>query len=190
MIHRSTLLGRLLVLWACVSTFVAVPTKAEERDEPRLPMRIPVLVIKYFPVRGDLIDVEVTGDWGAPLDEIRQKTDEMTQELLSCTPARLSLPRLQERKAPSQPGLHGGENVRVPGAASHRRPSWRESPDDGLQQDHAAGEHQAVGRAEGRQGSVDLGLSRRGARTSGNRTWLDPSGTSATATVIPKICRS
>ena len=74
MLNRSTLLGTLLVLWACVSTFVAAPTKADERDEPRLPMRIPVLVIKYFPVKGDLIDVEVTGDCGAPLDEMRQKT--------------------------------------------------------------------------------------------------------------------
>ena len=96
MLHRRTLPGTLVVLWACVSTFVAAPTKAEERDEPRLPMRIPVLVIKYFPVRGDLIDVEVTGDCGAPLEEMRQKTMSMTQELLSCTPARISLPRLQE----------------------------------------------------------------------------------------------
>ena len=82
MIHRSTLPGTLVVLWACVSTFVAAPTKAQERDEPRLPMRIPVLVIKYFPVRGDLIDVDVTGDCGAPLEEMRQKTTSMTQELL------------------------------------------------------------------------------------------------------------
>ena len=108
-------------------------------------MRIPVLVIKYFPVRGDLIDVEVTGDCGAPLDEMRQKTDEMTQELLSCTPARISLPRLQEPEGCFQPGLHGGENVRVPGATPNHCSSWRESPADGLQQDHAAGEHQAVG---------------------------------------------
>ena len=34
---------------------------------PSLPMKIPVLVIKYFPVKGDRIDQTVTGDWGAPL---------------------------------------------------------------------------------------------------------------------------
>src|SRR3974390_1413718 len=44
-------------------------------------MRIPLLVIKYFPVSGDLIDQEVTGDVGAPLEQMRQKTNQMTQEL-------------------------------------------------------------------------------------------------------------
>jgi hypothetical protein len=81
MLQGRMLRGRVLVIWACVSMFVAAPSKADERDEPRLPMRIPVLVIKYFPVRGDLIDLGVTGDCGAPLDEMRQKTDEMTREL-------------------------------------------------------------------------------------------------------------
>jgi hypothetical protein len=55
MLHRSTLLGKLMVIWGCLSTFVAVPATAQQRDEPRLPMRIPVLVIKYFPVKGDLL---------------------------------------------------------------------------------------------------------------------------------------
>jgi len=41
-------------------------------------MEIPVLVVKYFPVKGDLIDVAVTGDWGASLKDTRAKTDKLT----------------------------------------------------------------------------------------------------------------
>jgi hypothetical protein len=46
-------------------------------------MQIPVVVVKYFPVKGDLIDQKVTGDWGAPLEETRKKTDQLTQEVLA-----------------------------------------------------------------------------------------------------------
>jgi len=44
-------------------------------------MKIPVLVVKYFPVKGDRIDQSITGDWGAPLEETRQKTDKLTKAL-------------------------------------------------------------------------------------------------------------
>jgi hypothetical protein len=100
MLNQKTLLGGLLILWVCASTIVAVPTNGEERDEPRLPMRVPVLVIKYFPVRGDLIDVEVTGDCGAPLDEMRLKTDEMTRELLFALQQGSRYHGYKNRKAP------------------------------------------------------------------------------------------
>jgi len=43
---------------------------------------VPVLVVKYFPVKGDLIDIEVTGDWGASLAETRAKTERLTQEVM------------------------------------------------------------------------------------------------------------
>ena len=43
----------------------------------KAPMEIPVLVVKYFPVKGDLIDVGVTGDWGASLKDTRAKTDKL-----------------------------------------------------------------------------------------------------------------
>jgi len=49
---------------------------------PTLPMKIPVLVIKYFPVKRDRIDLAITGDWGAPLEETRQKTDKQTKALI------------------------------------------------------------------------------------------------------------
>jgi hypothetical protein len=82
MFHGRTLLVRLFVIWGFATTFSVVPARADERDEPRVPMRIPVLIVTYFPVRGDLIDIEVTGDCGAPLDEMRQKTMDMTQQVL------------------------------------------------------------------------------------------------------------
>jgi hypothetical protein len=63
-------------------------------------MRIPVLVIKYFPVRGDLIDREVTGDVGAPLQQMRQKTDEMTRELLFALQQGSKYHGYKNRKAP------------------------------------------------------------------------------------------
>jgi hypothetical protein len=49
--------------------------------QPKLPMEIPVLVVKYFPVKGDRIDQAVTGDWGAPLQETRAKTTKLTEEV-------------------------------------------------------------------------------------------------------------
>jgi hypothetical protein len=50
---------------------------------PNLPMEVPVLVVKYFPVKGDVIDQSVTGDWGASLEETRRKTEKLTAEVLS-----------------------------------------------------------------------------------------------------------
>jgi len=51
-------------------------------DAPALPMKIPVLVVKYFPVKGDRIDLTVTGDWGAPLKETRLKTDKLIKAVI------------------------------------------------------------------------------------------------------------
>jgi len=71
---------------AAMLTFLVVllgtnPAVADT-DVPSLPMKIPVLVVKYFPVKGDRIDQTVTGDWGAPLEETRQKTDKQTKALI------------------------------------------------------------------------------------------------------------
>ena len=46
-----------------------------------LPYEIPVLVVKYFPVKGDRIDRSVTGDWGETLDFTRTKTERITRTL-------------------------------------------------------------------------------------------------------------
>jgi len=44
-----------------------------------LPYTIPVLVVCYFPVKGDRIDIDVTGDVGDPLEAVRHRTDEATR---------------------------------------------------------------------------------------------------------------
>jgi hypothetical protein len=55
---------------------------AELPPEPRSPFTVPILVVKYFPVKGDLIDIQVTGDWGASLAETRAKTERLTQDVI------------------------------------------------------------------------------------------------------------
>ena len=44
---------------------------------------IPVVVVKYFPVKGDRLDQAVTGDWGDTLEATRAKTDRQTQEVIA-----------------------------------------------------------------------------------------------------------
>jgi len=55
---------------------------AAEVWQPKLPMEVRVLVIQYFPVKGDLIDRTVTGDWGEPLEATRTKTTTQTQAIV------------------------------------------------------------------------------------------------------------
>lgn len=72
-----------LVLFAQVAclALLAGDLRAAEPYRPKLPMEIPVVVVKYFPVKGDRIDVAVTGDWGAPLKDTREKTDRLTTKV-------------------------------------------------------------------------------------------------------------
>ncbi len=53
---------------------------AADPYQPNPPMEIRVLVIKYFPVKGERIDQTVTGDWGASLEETRTKTTTQTEQ--------------------------------------------------------------------------------------------------------------
>lgn len=69
-----------LLLLLC--TAHAVAAEPAEPPRPRLPISVPVLVVKYFPVQGDLIDKAATGDWGAPLVDTRRKTEELTKTVL------------------------------------------------------------------------------------------------------------
>lgn len=46
------------------------------------PFEIPVIVIKYFPVDGDKIDKNITGDFSESLEFTRVKTDSLTQEIV------------------------------------------------------------------------------------------------------------
>ena len=46
------------------------------------PLEIPIIVVKFFPVRDDQIDIGVTGDWGRSLRFTRQKVDFITARLV------------------------------------------------------------------------------------------------------------
>ena len=43
---------------------------------------IPVIVVKFFPVKGDLIDIGATGDWGESLSFTRRKVDSLSGRLV------------------------------------------------------------------------------------------------------------
>jgi len=82
-VNRAMIRGAAIGVVACWSAVAAAACSAAEPYGPKLPMQIPVLVIKYFPVKGDRIDQQVTGDWGAPLKETREKTERITKELIA-----------------------------------------------------------------------------------------------------------
>jgi hypothetical protein len=49
----------------------------------KLPVEIPIVIVKYFPVDGDRIDIKVTGDWGDTLAATRIKTERITQQTIA-----------------------------------------------------------------------------------------------------------
>ncbi len=51
---------------------------------PKPPYVVPVVVVCYFPVAGDSIDINVTGDWGRSLAYTRAKTDSLTRRIAEC----------------------------------------------------------------------------------------------------------
>ena len=82
--HDRHLTGRgMAMLFVVLTVSLIGPSRAfAAADTPTLPMKIPVLVIKYFPVKADRIDLAVTGDWGASLEETRLKTDKQTKAVI------------------------------------------------------------------------------------------------------------
>ena len=83
MFRRAIPAAQMIAFSMIELSLISMAVSAAEREEPKLPMEIPVLLVKYFPVQGDLIDQKVTGDWGAPLDETRKKTEQLTQEVVT-----------------------------------------------------------------------------------------------------------
>lgn len=59
----------------------ARPWDAPAYSEPAL-FEIPVLLVHYFPTKGNLIDLTATGDVGAPLDTIRGHTQTTTAKVI------------------------------------------------------------------------------------------------------------
>jgi hypothetical protein len=70
------------MLWVILLAYVTGQVAAADPYQPRLPMEIKVLVVKYFPVKGDRIDQTVTGDWGETLAATRKKTTVQTKEVI------------------------------------------------------------------------------------------------------------
>jgi len=69
----------LLIVWLVLLSLTI--NSFTQTDSRQVPFEIPVVVVKYFPVKDSLIDIEMTGDWGKGLDYTRHKTDSITQQL-------------------------------------------------------------------------------------------------------------
>lgn len=69
-----------LALFGCGLIVAGGVARAGEAD--RGPFEVPVLVLSFFPTNADRIDIGVTGDCGAPLVEIRAKTQRLTREVI------------------------------------------------------------------------------------------------------------
>jgi hypothetical protein len=48
----------------------------------KLPIKIPIIIVKYFPVDGEKIDIKITGDWDDSLAATRAKTERITQQTI------------------------------------------------------------------------------------------------------------
>ena len=48
-------------------------------EAPKEPFKVPVVVVKFFPVKDGRIDKEATGGYNQPLDQIRKWTDSITE---------------------------------------------------------------------------------------------------------------
>jgi hypothetical protein len=68
----------LLVLGAIMTA--STMTAADKA--PEFPMEIPVVSVSYFPVKGDMIDKEKTGDVGGKLSDLRKKVSSMEADAL------------------------------------------------------------------------------------------------------------
>jgi hypothetical protein len=66
----------------CLAAAPAAPLAEPPPAAPQGPWTVPVLVLRYFPVTADgkNIDIKVTSNVGAPLEQIKAKCDRMTRE--------------------------------------------------------------------------------------------------------------
>lgn len=74
--HRSLALASYAGLALNVGC-VALP----DDDAAPAPWEIPILVLAYYPTDGDVIDIDITGDWGESLAVTRSKVDSLTTAL-------------------------------------------------------------------------------------------------------------
>ena len=79
---KTTLFGVFIFLGFLVYNYL--PIENSKKDEAGFkPWKIPVVVIKYFPLKGNKIDINITGDWGASLSRTRAKVDGINLGLIS-----------------------------------------------------------------------------------------------------------
>jgi hypothetical protein len=79
-IHRFV--AGVWITFCCAVTSAAQPANPSP-DAPEASFEVPVVVISFFPTNGPDIDRKVTGDWGRPLAETREKTQRQTAEILA-----------------------------------------------------------------------------------------------------------
>ncbi len=145
MVHRAFPSVRVIASSMIGLSLISIAVSAAEREEPKLPMEIPVLVVKYFPVQGDLIDQKVTGDWGAPLDETRKKTEQLTQEVVAALQEGSRYHGYKDERAKPSLVYRVVKTFEFLEPLADRRPLGRRCSDDGLQQDHGTDRHQGLG---------------------------------------------
>ena len=67
----------------CAATTGAYSGHAVAGDIRSLPMVVPVLVVSFFPLDGDKIDIKVTGDCGGTYVATKAKCDKVTSDLIA-----------------------------------------------------------------------------------------------------------
>ena len=92
--EKSVAVGRVLGMFPAVGGLAsrlcaAEPLQKADANQPqsegtvKLPIGVPIVVVKYFPVEGDKIDIRVTGDWSDSLAATREKTERITRQTIA-----------------------------------------------------------------------------------------------------------
>lgn len=82
---RNVVTGNLdagVIIFVTLATLMFLPEVVKSQSEPEIPYKIPVVVVKFFPVKNDSIDIGVTGDWGKSLVFTQEKTTRITKQLV------------------------------------------------------------------------------------------------------------
>ena len=103
-----------------------------------------MLVVRYFPVRGEQIDLRATGDVGGSLQSLRQHTDRTTQQVLE---ALQQGSRYHGYKDPSAPASlrYTSWGHRIPGAAADLAQAGPPGAHDRLQRHHGGASTPGLG---------------------------------------------
>jgi len=73
----------IVFILVCSGAVTAQTEMPKSADGLVWPIEIPVVVVKYFPVAGDKIDVRVTGDYGDSLASTREKVERIQKETIA-----------------------------------------------------------------------------------------------------------